>query len=776
MRVFCPACFLCVMLLVSVPGAAALGVEDEPPATNTQADVAPAVDPREKDPAAGHSYHGEAFNQGPRQKAYLMAGTGNVHLEITSRSPEAQKYFDQGIGQIHGFWYFEAERSFRQAAALDPDCAMCYLGMALANFDNGNRNKKFMAKAVELKNKASRREQLWIDAFNAYLTGGGENKNRWRELIRSLERLGDEFPDELEAKAFLAWAVWAGDRAGLPHTSHKAVDALIEQVLRVNPMHPVHHYRIHLWDYEKAEKALPSAALCGQSAPGIAHMWHMSGHIYWRVRRYHDSAWQQEASARVDHAFMMRDRVMPYQIHNYAHNNEWLTRSLAHVGRVHDAIELARNMMDIPRHPKQNALSNRGSSAYFGRTRLMDVLHRFELWDETIALAKTPYLEPANEADEDVRLLRMIGRALLAKGDVESGKAKIAELDAKLQKISDEQEAAGAEAEKKAKDEKKPDADVQKARDEARRKHEGKKRPVETALRELRGRLAMAEGKHDEGIALLEQAGDVLKEHLSLDYLAAGKLDKAEEAARQAKDGAPHQMQPLANYAYVLYRCGKIDQAKEAFAKLRTEAGMCDLDVPAFARLAPLAKELGLSEDWRLAREEPKDVGVRPPLDSLGPFRWQGVPAPEFSLSGIDGCTESLKVHHGKPVVLIFYLGHGCLHCMEQLKKFGPMTEEFRQAGIDVVAVSTDAMEDLQKSADVFREGEKPGVVPFPIVADPGLAVFKQYRCFDDFEGTPLHGTFLVDGDGLIRWQDVSFEPFMEAPFLLGEAKRLLAR
>ena len=58
------------------------------------------------------------------------------------------------------------------------------------------------------------------------------------------------------------------------------MDALANDVLAVDPMHPVHHYRIHLWDGEKERRALNSAALCGQGSAGIAHMWHMPGHIY----------------------------------------------------------------------------------------------------------------------------------------------------------------------------------------------------------------------------------------------------------------------------------------------------------------------------------------------------------------------------------------------------------------------------------------------------------------------------------------------------------------
>ncbi|MFT4558287.1 MAG: hypothetical protein ACI92S_003664, partial [Planctomycetaceae bacterium] len=72
---------------------------------------------------AGHSSHGEAFNEGPRQKAYLMEGTGKVEFDVTTKSPEAANFVRQGMGQLYGYWYLEAERSFRQAAMLDPECA-----------------------------------------------------------------------------------------------------------------------------------------------------------------------------------------------------------------------------------------------------------------------------------------------------------------------------------------------------------------------------------------------------------------------------------------------------------------------------------------------------------------------------------------------------------------------------------------------------------------------------------------------------------------------------
>src|SRR5688500_14021926 len=109
---------------------------------------------------AGHSVHGEAFNDGPRQSAYLMDGMPKIDFPIASESKEAQGFFNQGIGQLHGFWYFEAERSFRQVAMLDTNCAMAYWGMAMANVVNGKRAREIITNAVTRTNGLSRRECL----------------------------------------------------------------------------------------------------------------------------------------------------------------------------------------------------------------------------------------------------------------------------------------------------------------------------------------------------------------------------------------------------------------------------------------------------------------------------------------------------------------------------------------------------------------------------------------------------------------------------------------
>src|SRR5688572_22087875 len=114
---------------------------------------------------AGHSAHGEAFNEGPRQAAYLMEGMPDIDFPVTTSSAEAQKFFNQGVGQLHGFWYFEAERSFRQVASLDTNCVMALWGMAMANTSNEKRAKEFIENAAKRTNDLSRRECLYIESL-----------------------------------------------------------------------------------------------------------------------------------------------------------------------------------------------------------------------------------------------------------------------------------------------------------------------------------------------------------------------------------------------------------------------------------------------------------------------------------------------------------------------------------------------------------------------------------------------------------------------------------
>ncbi len=747
----------------------------------------------QEDVLAGHSFHGEAFNEGPRQKAYLMGGTGNVSLNVSTKDSTAQQFFNQGIGQLHGFWYFEAERSFRQVAMIDPDCAMAYWGMAMANFENDKRAIGFIEEAVQRKDGASKRERLWIDGLNDYFASKKKNiKNAKRNYIRSLEEIIHEYPDEIEAKAFLAVRLWQFNR-DLPISSHQAVDSILDQVFASNPKHPAHHYRIHLWDREKPERALKSAARGGQAGPSIAHLWHMPGHIYSRLKRYSDAVWQQEASSRADHVHMMRDRVIPDQIHNYAHNQEWMTRNLINTGRSKDALTIAANLVEHPRHPLYNTAAKRGSSASYGRARIFQVLQRFEMWDELINLSDTMYLEPTDIAVEQDKRIRAIGSAHFEKGDATKLLAQLVELQARLAHTQNEQKAAMDKAEKEARSEGKSAGEIDKAKSVAGRSFESRIRLLNSAVTELTACSGLLVGSPETAKTLLDQVNGVAKDRLARLYLRVGDHEKAERLAREAVESAENEVIPLANQIHVLFEIGKQKEAGEAFAKLREiSSEIDDLTRPPFQRLAKVAAELDYPADWRVARNIPDDIGLRPELDSIGPLRYTPTSAPDWTLPNSESEFIALKQFKGHPVIVIFYLGHGCLHCVEQLNTFAPKTKELVDAGISLVAISTDNIEDLKQKVDDYTMDDQTkeflannlesflgatqgqSVFPFPLLSDAGLETFKAYRAFDDFENQPLHGTFLIDRDGLVRWQDISYEPFTDPDFLLKESKRLL--
>ena len=254
-------------------------------------------------------------------------------------------------------------------------------------------------------------------------------------------------------------------------------------------------------------------------------------------------------------------------------------------------------------------------------------------------------------------------------------------------------------------------------------------------------------------------------------FACSGDKDEAVKLAKQASDPDPAQVQPLANLAGVLWSADKKDAAREAFEKLRKLSAQIEPDLPVFERLAPIAQELKLDKDWRVPATVPADAGMRPDLAALGPFRWKPYTAPAWSLPDADGKPHALADHKGKPVLVVFYLGSGCTHCIEQLNIFAPLTAQFSEAGIQIVAVSTDSASGLQKT---FAQAKDTKGFQFPIVADADFGTFKAYRAFDDFENIPLHGVYLIDGDGFVRWQNISYQPFRDAAWLLTESKRLL--
>jgi len=725
-------------------------------------------------PKEGHSHAGDSFNSGPRQAAVRIPQTGDVHFPVTTTWDEGQAFFDQGIGQLHGFWYYEAERTFRQIAAKDPKCAMAFWGMSMANQENAKRAKDFIDDAMALRDGVTPREKLWIEARAKYLGDDPKDeKKRRRNLIRDLENIVQEYPDDVEAKAFLVVRLWMFSRRGLPINSHQAVDALLDQIFAEAPLHPAHHYRIHLWDGEKPARALGSAAVLHETAPAIAHMWHMPGHIYDKLRRYPESAWHQEASARVDHRRQNELRVIPDQIHNYAHNNEWFSRNLSHMGRVREAIEFAKSMIDNPMHPTLNHYGKGGSSCSYGRKRLIEYLERFERWEEALELAETHYLVPTDQEEEQIKRERLMGVANFELGRAVDFGVVLGRLKERLANDEAAKKLAATAAREKAESENKDKKAVDKAGSDAAGKFSRRIDAGKRAVEEFEVYAKILSGgekpSEDELKKVKREKPALARLHQRLGY-----TDKAVSLAKEAADGEKNRVEPLASYVHVLESAGKQDEAAAAFAELKKISAYIDTDSLAYQRVSSVAGRLGEPEDWRITAALPDDFGNKSGLEALGPLAWQAPDAFPFELSSDTGVKLSLDSFSGRPVLLIFYLGHSCKHCVEQLNAFAPMTGEFEDAGIPIVAIAPEQGLELAK-AHSLCEGEE-AHFPFPLLADPSMEMFRRYGAYDDFEEMPLHGTFLISPAGKVIWQDIGADPFMGAEFLLEEAKRQLSR
>lgn len=729
------------------------------------------------DELPGHSAHGEAFNEGPRQAAVLIPGCGDaVKFPISSKKPGAQDFFTQGVGQLHGFWYYEAERSFRQVAAIDPDCAMAYWGMSMANVNNEKRAKAFIKKAAELKDKANAREKQWIGVLETlYKEDKRDKKQRSLDCIKDLENLVQDDRNDIEAKAFLVWRIWFS-RTEAPISSNQAVDALLDQIFTASPNHPAHHYRIHLWDQSKPILALKSGAQCGQSAPGIAHMWHMPGHTFSKLKRPDDAAWQQEASTRVDHAYMIRQFVLPDQIHNYAHNEEWLIRTYNDLGRARDAIGLARSLIGNPRHPNYNSLDKQSTSASYGRTRLIETLIKWELWDQLKSFTAVPAGQPAH----DITRLRAQGLANYHLGNATALAATLKELEtAKVEtkpastdsskKDSAKSTTPAAKETTAADTTKKSDKPADAAKPKGKPKPDAKTQ----ALNELKALAAILKEPVSADTKKLLDAlkdSDTPKERQAACWLKMGDKTKAAELAKNFT-------QDLAGFATkteILQACGKTDDAKKAFEETRKAAFAMDRDLPIAKRLDTLAKTFAITGDWPAPAPKRTDSGARPPIESLGPVHWHAPDAPVFEALTLDNqVVKSTDYTAKKPTLFIFYLGHDCSHCVEQMTAFSKTAADFDKAGIQLVAVT---LEPTQVAggirAKLQLKQDQP--LPFPVLSDSSLNAFKAVRAYDDFEKETLHGTFLIDPTGKLRWLDISWQPFKDTKFMLAEAKRLL--
>ncbi|MFK7909195.1 MAG: tetratricopeptide repeat protein [Akkermansiaceae bacterium] len=269
---------------------------------------------------------------------------GNSHLKITTKSPAAQQWFDQGLNLLHAFWEFEAYRCFLQAAKEDPDCAMAYWGVCMSlpgkNPESSAEREAALAKAKDLAGnqeiKITALEKLYIDTAESLVKGGTKS------AIPGLKLILKKFPEDAEATAFLA--LWLRDgysTTGKPKSGTKEAIALLEKALKKHPQHTgLNHYYIHVLeqgpDFNKARKA---AIELPKVAPDAGHLVHMPGHIYYLAGEYEKACQAFRDCHKVESAYLEEEQIPAVDNQNYLHNLHFLAYAAADQGRYKEALK-----------------------------------------------------------------------------------------------------------------------------------------------------------------------------------------------------------------------------------------------------------------------------------------------------------------------------------------------------------------------------------------------------------------------------------------------------
>ena len=328
--------------------------------------------PKTEESALAAPMEAEEVDLATRAGAPLFDGMGDFHRPVTTASPDAQKYFDQGMVLSFGFNHAESIRSFRAAQKLDPECAMCYWGEALATGPNinvtsngkavmsmGDREAAYVAvqKAMALKGTASRAEQALIEAlatrYSADFDAPREPQDiAWAEAMAAYVAAHPEDDDAaaIYAEAWMntmPWDYWSADGAPRPETV-KVIETLERTIARA-PDHPLAlHLYIHAVEAsDDPGRAEAAADRLIKLVPGSGHLVHMPAHIFWRVGRYDDAAAANILAAKVDEDYIAQCNAQGfYPALYYPHNIHFLWAAASMSGQSAVALEAAQKVAD----------------------------------------------------------------------------------------------------------------------------------------------------------------------------------------------------------------------------------------------------------------------------------------------------------------------------------------------------------------------------------------------------------------------------------------------
>jgi peroxiredoxin len=686
----------------------------------------------------GHSRHGQAFDTGPRTRPVMMEDIGRAHFPITTRSPEVQKWFDQGVTLLHSFWDYEAERAFRWCLKLEPDNAMAWWGLARAA--GGDRAAEFIKEAAKRKSAVTERERLYIEALEAInrpdplRDRSDDYQIRNREYKKTLETIVVKFPDDMEARAMLALASMGDSRYG--------TERILREILAREPKHPgAHHYRIHNWNYHEPEQALESCRRYGEIAPGIGHAQHMPGHVYATVGMWHEAAISMDAATRVEIRRMHERMVFPYNYWNYGHNRAYLSYIQEQLGMAEAALFGARQLVEVPLDPKDN-LDAPYSPHSQGINSMLRALIKFERWQELLSAKSIPWRELFRD-----KILKAYAetRAHIGLGDLEKAEKALA-AHAALKK------------------------DLE--------KNKNFERLYNLTEKELKGRFAIARGDTLKGLGLLTEAAEtqfemqrgdndppaypeVLYNALGRAYLGAKSPGLAVQAFEKALKLTRNDIFALAGLVEAHHALSDSKKAEEAMSQLLFTASDADKGL----KLIERAQATGVRAQPRDRSPGPQRNYATAALAKYGSIAWEPFAAPRLEARDAEGKAVTLDEYRGKNVILVFYLGKECVHCMKQLQDLSGKRSDW--ARLDAVVLGVSPNDPTQNAV------AQKGVAGVRLLSDGKFENSRRFQAYDDFEEMEIHSTILIDKRGRVHWARSGGEPFGDMNFLVRQLERM---
>lgn len=334
--------------------------------------------------------------------APLLTGMGTHHHTIKTKSPLAQRYFDQGLVLAYGFNHAEAARSFRQAIKLDPNCAMCNWGLAYVLGPNINAKMEDDAvpesyaaieRAIQLAGNSTESEQAYINALAKRYTDEPLEDRSELDLAyaEAMKQVTQQLPNDLDAATIYAealmdtmpWDYWT--QKGEPKPEAQKVLDTLESILKQSPDHPgANHLYIHAVEAVKPQQAILAADRLGKLVPGSGHLVHMPSHIYIRVGRYHDAAVANQKAIAVDNNYIAQCHAQGiYPLAYMPHNHHFLWFAATMEGNRKLATEAAKNVAAMV-DPQMMREPGMGTLQHFSVVPFLTMI-RFGQWDEILA-------------------------------------------------------------------------------------------------------------------------------------------------------------------------------------------------------------------------------------------------------------------------------------------------------------------------------------------------------------------------------------------------------